>query len=81
MKLDIRYRSSVDLGQPAMQAELRHLIENNLCGFPVGGEGVITLGGVEHHFTYMVEGEVVKMFVQPRDIAEALLTGARHEHA
>ena len=75
MKLNIRYRSSVDLGQPAMQTELRHLIESSLCAFPVGGEGVITLGGVEHHFTYMVRDDVVEMFVQPRDMAEALLTG------
>lgn len=31
---------------------------------------MITLGGVEHHFTYLVHGEVVEAFVRPRNITE-----------
>jgi hypothetical protein len=51
MKLDLRYRSPVDLTQPEFQAELRRVIENSLRDFPQGADGVITLGGVEHHLS------------------------------
>jgi hypothetical protein len=47
MKPELRYRSPVDLTQPEFQAELRRVIENSLCDFPQGADGVITLGGVD----------------------------------
>ncbi len=75
MKLDLRYRSPVDLTQPEFQAELRRIIENSLRDFPQGADGVITLGGVEHHFTYLVHGEVVEAFVRPRNITEVAAAG------
>ena len=75
MKLDIRYRSPIDLTQPEFQAELRRVIENSLRDFPQCADGVITLGGVEHHFAYRVHGDVVEAFVRPRNITEVAAAG------
>jgi len=54
MRLELRYRSDIDLSQPAMQVEIRSHIARCLRDYPHGGEGVITLGGVEHCFAYVV---------------------------
>jgi hypothetical protein len=41
--------------------------------FPIGAEGVLSLDGVEHFFTYIVEPDRVEVKISPRDMAEALL--------
>ena len=58
MRLELRYRSGVDLSQPAMQVEIRNHIARCLRDHP-HGEGVITLAGVEHCFMYVVHDDVV----------------------
>jgi hypothetical protein len=50
MRLELRYRSDIDLSQPAMQVEIRSHIARCLRDYLQGGEGVITLAGVEHCF-------------------------------
>ena len=50
MRLELQYRSDLDLSQPAMQVDIRNHIARCLRDFPHGGEGVITLGGVETKF-------------------------------
>ena len=50
MRLELHYRSDVDLSQPAMQVEIRNHIARCLRNHPDGDEGVITLAGVEHRF-------------------------------
>ena len=61
MRLELQYRSDVDLSQPAMQVEIRSHILRCLRDFPQDGEGgvIITLGGVEHCFMYTVHDDVV----------------------
>jgi hypothetical protein len=44
MRLELRYRSDIDLSQPAMQVEIPNHIARCLRDYPHGGEGVITLG-------------------------------------
>ena len=56
MRLELRYRSDIDLSQPAMQVEIRSHIARCLRDYPQGGEGVITLAGVEHCFMYVLLG-------------------------
>ena len=46
MRLELHYRSDVDLSQPAMQVEIRNHIARCLRDHPGGDEGVITLAGV-----------------------------------
>jgi hypothetical protein len=48
MHLELRYRSDIDLSQPAMQVEIRNHITRCLRDYPHGCERVITLAGVEH---------------------------------
>jgi len=50
MRLELQYRSDLDLSQPAMQVDIRNHIARCLRDFPHGGEGVITLGEVETKF-------------------------------
>ena len=59
MRLELHYRSDVDLSQPAMQVQIRTHIARYLSDFPQTGEGVITLGGVEHCFAYIVQDDLV----------------------
>src|SRR5262249_60654119 len=40
MRLELRYRSDIDLSQPAMQVEIRSHIARCLRDLPQGGEGV-----------------------------------------
>jgi hypothetical protein len=47
MRLELHYRSDIDLSQPAMQVEIRNHIARCLRDYPDGYEGVITLAGVE----------------------------------
>jgi hypothetical protein len=53
MRLELHYRSDVDLSQLAMQVEIRNHIARRLRDHPHGDEGVITLAGVEHCFMYV----------------------------
>src|SRR5215472_2809139 len=55
----IGFGSNVDLDRPVIQTEIRRHIVRCLRDFPRGGEGAISLGGVEHHFTMVrdVNGE------------------------
>jgi hypothetical protein len=46
MRLELRYRSNVDL-QPGMQVEIRNHIARCLRDDPHGDKGVITLAGVD----------------------------------
>jgi hypothetical protein len=73
MRLELHYRSDVDLSQPAMQVEIRSHILRCLRDFPQSGEGVITLGGVEHCFMYTVQGDVVDTVIGPPDYIEQAL--------
>ena len=68
MRLELRYHSGIDLSQPAMQVEVRS---------PHGGEGVITLGGVEHCFAYVVENDIVDTVIGPPDYIEQVLNERR----
>ena len=70
MRLELRYRSDIDLSQPAMQVEIRSHIARCLRDYPQGGEGVITLAGVEHCFMYVVHDDVVDTVIGPPDYLE-----------
>jgi hypothetical protein len=39
MRLELRYRSDIDLSQPAMQVEIRSHIARCLRDYPQGGQG------------------------------------------
>jgi hypothetical protein len=45
MRLELHYRSDVDLSQPAIQVKIRNHIARCLRDHPGGDEGVITLPG------------------------------------
>jgi hypothetical protein len=77
MRLELRYRSDIDLSQPAMQVEIRNHIARCLRDYPHGGEGVITLAGVEHCFMYVVNDDVVDTVIGPPDYIEQVLTERR----
>jgi len=77
MRLELRYRSDIDLSQPAMQVEIRSHIARCLRDYPHGGEGVITLGGVEHCFAYVVQDDVVDTVIGPPDYIEQVLSERR----
>jgi hypothetical protein len=66
MRLELHYRSDIDLSQPAMQVQIRSHIARYLRDFPQSGEGVITLGGVEHCFMYIVQDDVVETVIAAR---------------
>jgi hypothetical protein len=48
-----------------------------LRDFPQGGEGVISLGGVEHCFMYIVHDDVVDTVIGPPDYIEQVLNERR----
>ena len=73
MRLQLRYHSDIDLSQPAMQVEVRSHIARCLRDYPQGGEGVITLAGVEHCFMYVVQDDVVDTVIGPPDYVEQVL--------
>jgi hypothetical protein len=78
MRLQLRYHSDIDLSQPAMQVEVRsHTARCCLRDYPHDGEGVITLGGVEHCFAYVVEDDVVDTVIGPPDYIEQVLSERR----
>jgi hypothetical protein len=59
MRLELRYRSDLDLSQPGMQVEMRNHIARRLRDHPHGDDGVITVAGVEHRFMCVVYDDVV----------------------
>src|SRR6266511_1089333 len=73
MRLELHYRSDIDLSQPAMQVEIRNHIARCLRDYPHGGEGVITLGGVEHCFAYTVHDDVVETVIGPPEYVEQVV--------
>src|SRR5262245_43194853 len=60
MRLELHYRSDVDLSQPAMQVEIRNHIARCLRDYAGGEEGVITL----------VHDDVVDTVIGPPDYIE-----------
>jgi hypothetical protein len=77
MRLELHYRSDIDLSQPAMQVEIRNHIARCLRDYPDGYEGVITLAGVEHCFMYVVHDDVVDTVIGPPDYIEQVLNERR----
>jgi hypothetical protein len=77
MRLELHYRSDIDLSQPAMQVEIRSHILRCLRDFPHGGEGAITLAGVEHCFMYVVQDDAVDTVIGPPDYIEQVLNERR----
>jgi hypothetical protein len=70
MRLRLSCHSDIDLSQPGMQVEIRSHIARCLRDYPNGGEGVITLAGVEHCFMYVVQNDVVDTVIGPPDYIE-----------
>ena len=70
MRLQLHCHSDIDLSQPGMQAEIRSHIARCLRDYPNGGEGVITLAGVEYCFMYVVQKDVVDTVIGPPDYIE-----------
>jgi hypothetical protein len=82
MRLELRYRSDIDLSEPALQVQIRNHIARYLRNFPQSGEGVITLGGVEYCFVYTVQGDVVDTVIGSPQYVEQVLNErrlSRHE--
>jgi hypothetical protein len=77
MRLELHYRSDVDLSQPGMQVEIRNHIARCLRDCPQGDEGVITLAGVEHCFRYVVHDDVVDTVIGPSDYIEEVVNEHR----
>ena len=75
--LELDFRSDIDLNQPAMQVQIRSHIARHLRDFPQSGEGVITLGGVEHCFAYIVQDDIVDTVIGPPDYVEQVLNERR----
>jgi hypothetical protein len=77
MRLQLSCHSDIDLSQPGMQVEIRSHIARCLRDFPNGGEGVITLAGVEYCFTYVVQNDVVDTAIGPPDYIEQVFDERR----
>jgi hypothetical protein len=77
MRLELRYRSDVDLNQPGMQVEIRNHIARCLRDDPHGDKGVITLAGVEHCLMYVVHDDVVDAIIGPGDYIEQVANERR----
>src|SRR5262249_45510761 len=73
MRLELHYRSDIDLSQPATQVQIRSHIARHLRDSPQSGKGVITLGGVEHCFMYIVQDDVVETVIGPPDYIEQVV--------
>jgi hypothetical protein len=53
--------------------ELKRYVIRNLKQFPNCAEGVTDIDGVDHFYTYRVEGDTIIMHIMPREMAEANL--------
>ena len=79
MRLQLRCHSDIDRSQPGMQVEIRSHIARCLRDYPNGGEGVITLAGVEHCFMYVVQNDVVDTVVGPPDYIGQVFNEGRQD--
>jgi hypothetical protein len=79
MHLQLHCHGDIDLSQPGMQVEIRSHIARCLRDYPQGGEGVITLAGVEHCFMYVVQNDVVDTVIGPPDYIEQVLNERRQK--
>ena len=77
MRLQLRCHGDIDLSQPGMQVEIRSHIARCLRDYPNGGEGVITLAGVEYCFMYVVQNDVVDTVIGPPDYIEQVFNERR----
>jgi hypothetical protein len=77
MRLQLSCHSDIDLSQPGMQVEIRSHIARSLRDYPNGGEGVITLAGVEYCFMYVVQDDVVDTVIGPPDYIEQVFNERR----
>ena len=77
MHLQIQCHGGIDLSQPSMQVEIRSHIARCMRDYPQGGEGVITLAGVEHCYMYVVQNDVVDTVIGPPDYIEQVLNERR----
>ena len=80
MNLQLHCHGDIDLSQPGMQVEIRSHIARCLRDYPQGGEGVITLAGVEHCFMYVVQNDVVDTVIGPPDYIEQVLNERRQNN-
>jgi hypothetical protein len=78
MRLQLSCHSDIDLGQPGTQVQVRSHIARCLRDYPNGGEGVITLAGVEYCFMYVVQNDVVDTVIGPPDYIEQVFNERRH---
>ena len=79
MRLQLRCHGDIDVSQPGMQVEIRSHIARCLRDYPNGGEGVITLAGVEHCFMYVVQNDVVDTAIGPPDYIEQVFNEGRQD--
>jgi hypothetical protein len=77
MRLELQYRSDVDLSHPGTQVEIRNHIARCLRDYPHGDEGIITLAGVEHRFMYVVHDDVVDAVIGPPNYIEQIVNERR----
>ena len=79
MRLQLHCHGDIDLSQPGMRVEIRSHIARCLRDYPNGGEGVITLAGVEHCFMYVVQNDVVDTVIGPPDYIEQVFNEGRQD--
>jgi hypothetical protein len=79
MRLQLRCHGDIDLSQPGVQVEIRSHIARCLRDYPNGGEGVITLAGVEHCFMYVVQNDVVDTVIGPPEYIEQVFNEDRQD--
>jgi hypothetical protein len=77
MHLQIHCHGDIDLSQPGMQVEIRNHIARCLRDYPHAREGAITLAGVEHCFTYVVQNDVVDTVIGSPDYIEQVMKERR----
>jgi hypothetical protein len=73
----IRQELSRAFPPPSATSRIRSHIARCLRDYPHGGEGVITLAGVEHCFMYVVHDDVVDTLIGPPDYIEQVLNERR----
>jgi hypothetical protein len=80
MHLQIHCHGDIDLSQPGTRVEIRRHIARCLRDYPQGGEGVITLAGMEHCYMYIVQNDVVDTVIGPPDYIEQVMN-ERRQHS
>ena len=79
MRLQLSCHGDIDLSQHGMQVEICGHVARCLRDYPNGGEGVITLAGVEHCFMYVVQNDVVDSVIGPPDYIEQVFNERRQD--